>query len=127
MATLPQLIEDDVRKLDEPMHQACTVKKDKGQCSAIQKQQKDAEKNLADTREDNIKTLALLVKDHPEYKKMDEVLFALGFSLDEMKQFDRARQVYHRLIKGFPQSDYSVMSGALVLNRNSGPTRCQKH
>ena len=58
------------------------------------------------TRENNIKTLALLVKDHPNYKRMDEVLFSLGFSLEEMKQFDRARQVYHRLIKSYPQSDY---------------------
>jgi tetratricopeptide (TPR) repeat protein len=103
---LVQVAQGDVRKLDEPIHQACGVKKDKGTCSKLQKQQKDLEKTLADTREDNIKTLAILVKDHPEYKKMDEVLFALGFSLDEMKQFDRARQVYHRLIKGYPQSDY---------------------
>jgi tetratricopeptide (TPR) repeat protein len=103
---LVQVAQADVRKLDEPIHQACGVKKDKGKCSQLQKQQKDLEKTLAETREDNIKTLAVLVKDHPDYKKMDEVLFALGFSLDEMKQFDRARQVYHRLIKGFPQSDY---------------------
>ena len=103
---LVQVAQSDVRKLDEPMHQSCTVKKDKTKCSALQKQQKDLEATLKDTREDKIKTLALLVKDHPEYKKMDEVLFALGFSLDEMKQFDRARQVYHRLIKGYPQSDY---------------------
>jgi tetratricopeptide (TPR) repeat protein len=103
---LVQVAQADVRKLDEPIHESCTVKKDNGKCSQLTKQQKDLEKTLTDTREDNIKTLALLVKDHPEYKKMDEVLFALGFSLDEMKQFDRARQVYHRLIKGFPQSDY---------------------
>ena len=62
--------------------------------------------DLQQTREDNIKTLALLVKDHPDYKRMDEVLFSLGFSLEEMKQFDRARQVYYRLIKSFPQSDF---------------------
>jgi tetratricopeptide (TPR) repeat protein len=103
---LVQVAQADVRKLDEPIHQSCTVKKDKGKCQAAQKQQKDLEKTLQDTREENIRTLAMLVKDHPDFKKMDEVLFTLGFSLDEMKQFDRARQVYHRLIKGFPQSDY---------------------
>jgi tetratricopeptide (TPR) repeat protein len=103
---LVQVSTADVRKLDDPIHQACRVKKDKGRCNTLQKQQALAEKNLTSTREDNIKTLALLVKDHPEYKKMDEVLFALGFSLDEMKQFDRARQVYHKLIKGYPQSTY---------------------
>lgn len=103
---LVQVTTAEVRKLDDPIYQACNAKKDKSQCNTLKKRQTDAEKGLADTREDNIKTLALLVKDHPEYKKMDEVLFALGFSLDEMKQFDRARQVYHRLIKGFPQSTY---------------------
>ena len=103
---LVQTSTSDVRKLDEPIHEACGVKKDKGKCNTLKKQQADAEKALQGTREDNIKTLALLVKDHPEYKKMDEVLFALGFSLDEMKQFDRARQVYHRLIKNYPQSTY---------------------
>jgi tetratricopeptide (TPR) repeat protein len=103
---LTQVATADVRKMDEPIHEACQVKKDKGKCNTLKKAQDDAEKALAGTREDNIKTLALLVKDHPDYKKMDEVLFALGFSLDEMKQFDRARQVYHRLIKNFPQSMY---------------------
>jgi len=103
---LVQVTTAEVRKLDDPIYDACTAKKDKTRCNLLKKQQAAAEKGLAGTREDNIKTLALLVKDHPEYKKMDEVLFALGFSLDEMKQFDRARQVYHRLIKGFPQSTY---------------------
>ncbi len=103
---LVQVATSDVRKLDEPIHQACQVKKDRGQCTALMKKQKDSEGDLAQTREDNITTLAMLVKDHPNFKKMDEVLFSLGFSLDEMKQFDRARQVYHRLIKSYPQSDY---------------------
>jgi tetratricopeptide (TPR) repeat protein len=103
---LVQVETRNVRKLDEPIHQACTVKKNSGKCNDLRKQQKTAEDKLNETRESNIKTLALLVKDHPNYKRMDEVLFSLGFSLEEMKQYDRARQVYHRLIKGYPQSDY---------------------
>jgi tetratricopeptide (TPR) repeat protein len=103
---LVQVATRDVRKLDEPIHDACQVKKNSGKCNQYRKDQKTAETKLNDTREQNIKTLALLVKDHPNYKRIDEVYFSLGFSLEEMKQFDRARQVYHRLIKGFPQSDY---------------------
>ncbi len=103
---LVQVATTDVRKMDEPIHQACQAKKSKGDCSSLMKKQKDAETALQEVREKNITTLATLVKDHPDYKKMDEVLFSLGFSLDEMKQFDRARQVYHRLIKSYPQSDY---------------------
>ena len=103
---LVQVATRDVRKQDDPIHEACQVKKNSGKCNEHRKAQKDAETKLNETREQNIKTLALLVKDHPDYKRMDEVLFSLGFSLEEMKQFDRARQVYHRLIKGYPQSDY---------------------
>lgn len=103
---LVQVATRNVRKLDDSIHQACQVKKNKGDCDKLRKQQKDAEAKLNETREQNIKTLAQLVKDHPDFKKMDEVLFALGFSLEEMKQFDRARQVYHRLIKTYPQSAF---------------------
>ncbi|MDH5674138.1 MAG: tetratricopeptide repeat protein [Myxococcales bacterium] len=103
---LVQVATRNVRKLDDPIYDACSKKKNKGQCSKLRKSQKNMEQKLNKTREQNIKTLAMLVRDHPDYKKMDEVLFSLGFSLEEMKQFDRARQVYHRLIKGFPQSSF---------------------
>jgi tetratricopeptide (TPR) repeat protein len=103
---LVQVATRNVRKLDDPIHQACQVKKNKGNCDKLRKQQKDAEAAMGGVREENIRTLAQLVKDHPDYKKMDEVLFSLGFSLEEMKQFDRARQVYHRLIKTYPQSAF---------------------
>ena len=103
---LVQVANRNVRKLDDPIHDACTKRKNRGDCNKYRQAQKDAEKKLNGVREQNIKTLALLAKEHPDYKKMDEVLFALGFSLDEMKQVDRARQVYHRLIKAFPQSSY---------------------
>lgn len=103
---LVQVATRGVRKLDDPIHDACQKRKNAGDCNKYRKAQKTAEDTLNQTREQNIKTLALLVKDHPNFGKMDEVLFALGFSLEEMKQFDRARQVYHRLIKSYPQSDY---------------------
>lgn len=103
---LVQLATTNVRKYDDPIYQACQVKKSAAECNQLRGAQKHAEEVLDETRESNIKTLALLVKDHPDYKRMDEVLFSLGFSLEEMKQFDRARQVYHRLIKNHPQSEY---------------------
>jgi tetratricopeptide (TPR) repeat protein len=103
---LVQVETRNVRKLDDPIYDACTKRKNAGDCNKLRKAQKTAEDKLNETREQNIKTLALLVKDHANYGKMDEVLFALGFSLEEMKQFDRARQVYHRLIKGYPQSSF---------------------
>lgn len=103
---LVQLATTNVRKLDDPIFDACQRQKNAAKCNQLRQAQKKAEETLDQTREQNIKTLALLVKDHPKYKRMDEVLFSLGFSLEEMKQFDRARQVYHRLIKNHPQSEY---------------------
>lgn len=103
---LVQVETRNVRKFDDPIYDACTKRKNAGDCNKYRKAQKAAESKLNQTREQNIKTLALLVKDHPNFAKMDEVLFALGFSLEEMKQFDRARQVYHRLIKSYPQSSF---------------------
>jgi len=99
----------DVRAYDEPIYQACSsgsARSDKQECSVLQNQQAAAERVLSESREENIRTLAMLVKDHPDYKRRDEVLFTLGFSLDEMQQFDRARQVYRRLIDEHPQSEY---------------------
>lgn len=103
---LTQVASREVRKLDDPIYEACQVKKDRKRCGLLRKKQRTANDNLGKVREANIKTLATLVKDHSNFKKMDEVLFSLGFSLEEMKQFDRARQVYHRLIKAFPQSAF---------------------
>jgi len=96
----------EVRKWDEPIYDACNRKKNASKCRDARSQQKKAEQELNSIREANIKQLAILVRDHPDFRRMDEVLFSLGFSLEEMKQYDRARQVYHRLIKGFPQSKY---------------------
>ena len=97
----------EVHKLDDPIYEACSGKrKNRGKCKSLRNKQKKAQGNLQLVRKKNIKTLATLVKDHPGFKKMDEVFFSLGFSLEEMKQFDRARQVYHRLIKSYPQSKF---------------------
>ena len=104
---LTQVANRDLHALDDPIYEACQgKKKSRKNCDLLKKKQKAANANLTKVREANITTLATLVKDHPNFKKMDEVLFSLGFSLEEMKQFDRARQVYHRLIKAYPQSKF---------------------
>lgn len=95
-----------VRKLDEPIFSACNQKKNAALCSSLRNQQASAEKELSRIRNDNIQTLAILIRDHADYRRKDEVLFSLGFALDEMKQYDKARLVYHQLIKEFPDSKY---------------------
>lgn len=95
-----------VRKLDEPIYDACSKKKDANLCRALRGKQSNEEKTLNQLRGDNIQTLAILVRDHSDFRRMDEVLFSLGFALEELKQYDKARLVYHRLIKEYPASKY---------------------
>ena len=94
-----------VRSFDEPIYQAQQAK-DKAKVKQLQAEQAEAQKRLDEYRAESIKAYAQLVRDHPNYKRMDEVLFALAFSLDEMKQPDKAREVYYELIKRFPESRF---------------------
>ena len=59
---LVQVATRAVRKLDDPIYDACNKRKNAGDCNKLRKAQKGAEDTLNTTREQNIKTLALLVK-----------------------------------------------------------------
>lgn len=102
---MQQALNARARSLDEPMFQA-RRQKNAGRFRQLKQQQQQAEQQLTQVRQESIRTYATLVQDHPDYRRMDEVLFSLAFGLEELRQFDRARQVYHRLIKGFPQSRF---------------------
>jgi tetratricopeptide (TPR) repeat protein len=95
-----------VRSFDDPIYEACTRDNDKELCKKARDGQKAAQAELDKVREDSIRTYATLVRDHPTFKRMDEVLFSLAFALQELNQFDKARSVYRRLIKDYPQSRY---------------------
>ncbi len=95
-----------VRSFDDPIHDACVVKKDQAACSAAKNGQKSAEKDLKDAQRDTVRTYATLVRDYPNYPRMDEVLFSLAFGLEETEDYDQARAVYHRLIKDYPKSRF---------------------
>ena len=94
-----------VRGFDEPIFQAQQAK-DKNKVKQLQAQQEEASKKNDEYRKESIKAYAQMVQDHPNFKRMDEVLFALAFSLEEMKQGDKARDVYYRLIKNYPESKF---------------------
>jgi len=95
-----------VRSFDDPIYEACTRDQDKARCKAAREGQEEAEEALSATRNDSIRTYATLVRDHPSFKRMDEVLFSLAFALQEQNQFDKARAVYRRLIKDYPRSRF---------------------
>jgi tetratricopeptide (TPR) repeat protein len=95
-----------VRSFDDPIYEACTRDKDKARCKQAREGQKAAEADLDKIREDSIRTYATLVRDHPNFARMDEVLFSLAFALQELDQFEKARSVYRRLIKDHPRSRF---------------------
>ena len=95
-----------VRSFDDPIYQACNRQKNRQRCTEARQRQKQASQALKNSREQAIRTYAILVNDHPDFPQMDRVLFSLAFGLEELRQQDRAREVYHRLIKGYPQSRF---------------------
>ena len=103
---LQQALNAKVRGFDDPIFQACQADQNAPACRQQHAGQHDAETQLNESRESAIRSYAQLVQDHPNFRRMDEVLFSLGFALEEMHQFDRARQVYSKLIKGYSTSRY---------------------
>ena len=95
-----------LRSFDDPIYEACTRDKDKARCKQAREGQKKAAAALNAIRNDSIRTYATLVRDHPNFRRMDEVLFSLAFALQEQDQFDKARAVYRRLIKDYPRSRF---------------------
>jgi tetratricopeptide (TPR) repeat protein len=93
------------RSLDQPIFEA-RQSKNAGRMQELQRQQQQAEEQVQRFRQSAIEQYARLVRDYPNYRDMDQVLFSLAFGLEEQRQHDRARQVYHRLIKGYPQSRF---------------------
>ncbi|MDQ3033466.1 MAG: tetratricopeptide repeat protein [Myxococcota bacterium] len=91
--------------LDQPIYEAEQAG-NRDQLQQLQRQRQEANQQLDQTRQSAIRTYARLVQNYPNYARMDEVLFSLAFGLEEMRQFDRARQVYFRLIKGHPESRF---------------------
>ena len=103
---MQQALNSRVRSFDQPIFVACRRQKNRQRCRQARQGQRNATQKLQETREQTIRTYAILVNDHPNYGRMDEVLFSLAFGLEELRQHDRARDVYHRLIKSYPQSRF---------------------
>ncbi|MBX3245699.1 MAG: tetratricopeptide repeat protein [Myxococcales bacterium] len=95
-----------VRSFDQPIFEACNRQKNAARCREQRQGQRQATAQLDEARQQSIRTYATLVNDHPDFGRMDEVLFSLAFGLEELRETDRARQVYHRLIKSYPQSRF---------------------
>lgn len=95
----------EVRGFDEPIYQA-RQDRNANRVRELQRQQQQAQQELDQYRSEAIRAYAVLLNDHPTYDRKDEVLFSLAFALEEMRQFQRARSVYYRLIQEHPNSKF---------------------
>ena len=91
------------RALDAPIHEARGGAPVLGR---LTRQQREAEESARQHREAAIRTLAQLVADHTDRRGLDGSLFTLALHLGAIGQHTRARQVYHRLLRAFPESRF---------------------
>lgn len=100
--------------LEEKIFQAKQAGKKK-KFIELKKKQKAMLKKSEEFRMAAIKAYAQLVSVFPDFDRMDEALFYLGYSLDEIARMfsdkkieyaKKAREIYKKLIKEFPGSKY---------------------
>ncbi|MCC6810624.1 MAG: tetratricopeptide repeat protein [Deltaproteobacteria bacterium] len=71
--------------------------------------QADEDKFAAESKklqQDAVADYKRVVKDYPQFERVDEVLYYLGVSLIELGQSEEASEYYRRLISEFPNSQY---------------------
>ncbi|MSP70599.1 MAG: tetratricopeptide repeat protein [Myxococcales bacterium] len=57
-------------------------------------------------RDDAIKVYVEIVKNFPEYRFLDRVLFALAYNYQQKQEPDKAKKIYIELIKRYPKSQH---------------------
>jgi len=74
---------------------------DEDLCIDSRNQTLDKSTNL---RDQAIKVYKHIVKNHPRYPRLDQVLFALGFNYQRKDKPEAAKKIYATLIRRYPQS-----------------------
>lgn len=76
-----------------------------GEKSGLQSKQKEADKRGEAYLKEAVKSY-MAARNFKKFQRMDEVLFKLAFLLQTVKREDLAREVFHELIKDYPNSKY---------------------
>lgn len=88
------------RGLDQKIYDAKGSEKQK-----LQAKQKEAEKRSDTYLKEAVKSY-MGARNFKKFGRMDEVLFKLAYLLQTVKREDLAREVFHELIKDYPNSKY---------------------
>ena len=97
--------ERELRSLDEPLHQA-RARGESQVISRITNRARELTAQVRAARESSVRTWLALVDAHPQFRSIDEALFALALELTSLGRRDAARQAYHRLLRDAPQSRF---------------------
>jgi tetratricopeptide (TPR) repeat protein len=106
--TLGELVsqhETAARMLDERIFEA-RQRHDARATRRLVERQRGEERAARDDRTAAIQALAQLVAAHPTRPNLDEVLYSLAYQLERIDRAAQARQVYHRILRAFPESRY---------------------
>ncbi len=79
------------------------VKRDGDEDICIDKRNAQLDKS-GNLRDQAIKVYKHIVKNHPRYPRLDQVLFALGFNYQRKDNPEAAKKIYATLIRRYPQS-----------------------
>ncbi|MBN8611380.1 MAG: tetratricopeptide repeat protein [Deltaproteobacteria bacterium] len=79
---------------------------DDTRAASLRAEQASEEARATTSREGAIRAFARILEDYPSFSRADEVLFSLAASLEDLRQMDRARQVYLRLVRDHPGSRF---------------------
>ncbi len=96
--------EHEARRLDEAIFRAKQQGDAEGQERQRQKQEGEQEKAGHSLR--SAVSHFVTAARYPRYPRLDEVLFRLGYLLQAARHEERAREVFHRLLKEYPQSRF---------------------
>ncbi len=88
------------RSLDQKIFDAAP-----GAKASLTRQQTDYDKQSEKWLLEAVKSYAA-ARTFKQYDRMDEVLFRLAYLLQTVKREDQAREVFHQLIKDYPNSKY---------------------
>ncbi|MBF5044028.1 tetratricopeptide repeat protein [Aggregicoccus sp. 17bor-14] len=89
------------QKEAEKAYDAAVARGDKGE--APQADHRGSERYRAET----MKLYEQLLTEFPDYERRDEVLFAVGYNLEELNRRDESVKRYQTLIQEFPQSEFT--------------------
>ena len=95
--------ESRARSLDEKIFRA--EHDDASPAGPQRRDQKEQEQRAGQTLQKAIEQF-MAAANYPSYARMDEVLFRMGYWLERSGHADKARPIFHRLLKEYPQSRY---------------------